>query len=245
MNSQPVNTNLWPQRAPTHRCTVCGAFWIMYSESWSLCSKECGACCDNAANPPLEELLISDVLEWKPGARPAYPVARYSETTSTSKPPPPEDRPYIEYRIKQVDRYIITRYEETPTSHNGPAENFGENRVGKSSTVGKGEYDNADLAYEVGYALCKAEHNRLGYPIDDGRIQYPVHPNQGSSTLVSERADKEGYAAQYLMSEAALEEIESFVSRHAPLGDGHAAYDAGRVIGYLRAARKEGPVTSE
>lgn len=37
-----------------------------------------------------------------------------------------------------------------------------------------GEYDNADVAYQVGYALCKAEHDRLGWPIDDERIKYPA-----------------------------------------------------------------------
>lgn len=41
-------------RIPTHRCKVCKAFWILWPDtaedegSWSLFSRECGACCDNA-----------------------------------------------------------------------------------------------------------------------------------------------------------------------------------------------------
>lgn len=38
-------------RLPTHRCRVCGAFWIFFTDpsepSWSLFSRECGRCCDN------------------------------------------------------------------------------------------------------------------------------------------------------------------------------------------------------
>lgn len=44
-------------RNPTHRCTICGALWIFWpagiagsaEASWSLFSKKCGPCCDNAA----------------------------------------------------------------------------------------------------------------------------------------------------------------------------------------------------
>jgi hypothetical protein len=64
----------------------------------------------------------------------------------------------VEYRIKPVTRYIITRYHQ----------------IGDSAGVdSKGEYDNADVAYDVGYALCRAEHEQLGWPFGDERIQYP------------------------------------------------------------------------
>ncbi|TCL70552.1 hypothetical protein [Rhizobium sp. BK251] len=65
----------------------------------------------------------------------------------------------IEYRIKPVTRYIVTRYEE---SENGAA----------ATSIG-GEYDNADIAYEVGYAVCKVEHDKLGWPTGDDRLLYP------------------------------------------------------------------------
>lgn len=84
----------------------------------------------------------------------------------------------IEYRVRPVTRYIITRYAERD---NGEP-------LTKGSVGGKGEYENADVAYEVAYALCKAEHERLGLPPGDERIQYPRHPDEtgqiatGSST---------------------------------------------------------------
>lgn len=73
----------------------------------------------------------------------------------------------IEYRVRPVTRYIVTRWEGTDDPRAACSNG--------SSTLG--EYDNADTAYEVGYALCKAEHDRLGYPPNDERVQYPRHPN--------------------------------------------------------------------
>jgi hypothetical protein len=69
----------------------------------------------------------------------------------------------IEYRVRDVSRYIVTRYQTGP-----------QGQPGIVSTIG--EYASPDTAYEVGYALCKAEHDRLGWPIADERIQYPRHP---------------------------------------------------------------------
>ena len=64
----------------------------------------------------------------------------------------------VEYGVRPVTRYYIHRYEET------------ENAGGTSQ---KGEYDNPQVAYEVAYALCRADHERLGYPPGDMRIKYP------------------------------------------------------------------------
>lgn len=66
----------------------------------------------------------------------------------------------IEYRVRMVPRYFVTVYRE---SEGG--------RVGSCET--RGEYENPDVAHEVAYALCKAEHDRLGWPVGDERIQYP------------------------------------------------------------------------
>lgn len=74
----------------------------------------------------------------------------------------------VEYRVKEIKRYIVTRYEEMDSPH----------KMAGVST--RGEYDNPDVAWEVGYALCKAEHERLGYPPGDERIQYPRHPNEAN-----------------------------------------------------------------
>lgn len=67
----------------------------------------------------------------------------------------------IEYRVIPVIRYHVTRYEQNANS---------------AGTDQRGQYDNADVAYEVACALCKAEHDRLGLPLGDERIQYPQHP---------------------------------------------------------------------
>lgn len=66
----------------------------------------------------------------------------------------------IEYRVRPVTRYIVTRHHESEDGRTG-------------GSVGKGEFDNYDTAYAVAYALCKEEHHRLGYPLDDERIKYP------------------------------------------------------------------------
>lgn len=84
----------------------------------------------------------------------------------------------IEYRVRPVTRFIVTRYEQSAANSDG------------SSSCGSsqlGEYDSAAVAYQVGYALCKAEHQRLGWPIDDGRISYPIDlstvPDEGHPVL--------------------------------------------------------------
>lgn len=67
----------------------------------------------------------------------------------------------IEYQVRVIKRYTVTRFYA------------GENTGGVEQ---KGEYDNPTIAYEVGYALCKAEHERLGWPLADDRIRYPSMP---------------------------------------------------------------------
>lgn len=64
----------------------------------------------------------------------------------------------IEYRVRPVTRYIVTRYCEDD---------------GGSGVEFKGEFPNEDVAYGVGYALAKEEHDRLGFPPGDMRMIYP------------------------------------------------------------------------
>jgi hypothetical protein len=66
----------------------------------------------------------------------------------------------IEYRVRPVTRYVVTRYEKVDE--------------GSGGVRTLGEYDNQEVAQEVGYALCKAEHERLGWAPGDPRIIYPV-----------------------------------------------------------------------
>lgn len=81
----------------------------------------------------------------------------------------------IEYRVRPVTRYVVTRYHEAADGRTGGSEV-------------KGEYDNHDMAYEVAYALAKHEHDQLGYPPGDERIKYP-EPKFGHGLTVTECAD--------------------------------------------------------
>lgn len=81
----------------------------------------------------------------------------------------------VEYRIKPITRYVITRYEE------GHDESIEDGPNQWSGSTEKGMYDNADTAWEVGYALCQTEHFALGWPVGDERIQYPRHPDSEGS----------------------------------------------------------------
>lgn len=74
----------------------------------------------------------------------------------------------LEYRVKPITRYVVTRYYESPDETSG-------------SVNERGTYDNPDIAWEVAYALCKQEHERCGLPDDDVRIQYPRHPKNSIS----------------------------------------------------------------
>jgi hypothetical protein len=75
----------------------------------------------------------------------------------------------IEYRIRPVTRYIVTRWEDANAEDN--------HNVACARQIG-GEYANEETAYEVGYALCNAEHQRLGWELSDERIKYPSRPGE-------------------------------------------------------------------
>lgn len=85
---------------------------------------------------------------------------------------------HIEYRIRTVSRYVVTRFQRNVNGDGTLAQ------TGIHGSSQCGEYDNADTAYAVGYALAKAEHDRLGYPLDDPRIRYPEHPNHASAVEI-------------------------------------------------------------
>ncbi|GAA0235988.1 hypothetical protein LNAOJCKE_0940 [Methylorubrum aminovorans] len=74
----------------------------------------------------------------------------------------------VEYRVRPVTRFIVTRYEEDKHG---------------SSSEPKGEFDNEGNAYGVAYALCSYEHGKLGWPLDDTRIKYPVQLSASAPTL--------------------------------------------------------------
>lgn len=68
----------------------------------------------------------------------------------------------LEYRVRSSPKFYVTRYHE--------------NLAGEVSSETRGVYDNAEVAHEVAYALCSAEHARLGFAPGDERIVYPDMP---------------------------------------------------------------------
>ena len=61
----------------------------------------------------------------------------------------------VEYRVRPVTRYIVTRFEDG---------------VGSAQI---GEYPSAETAHSVGYALCDAERINAGEPLDSPAFVYP------------------------------------------------------------------------
>lgn len=76
----------------------------------------------------------------------------------------------IEYRVKPVTRYIVTRHEGTGSS-------------GSVRQIG-GAHDSAEVAYQVGYALARQEQETLGLPPGDMGVIFPQHPNEQNLKLV-------------------------------------------------------------
>jgi hypothetical protein len=90
----------------------------------------------------------------------------------------------IEWRVKPITRYIITRYMQPLPESSGDTRQV------------SGEYDNADTAFEVALALCKQDQERLGLTPGDDRIQYPIHPHQlPPDAVVPAKYDTRGEAA--------------------------------------------------
>lgn len=70
----------------------------------------------------------------------------------------------VEYSVREVKRYVVARYHEETIE--------GSVNVSAGSET-RGEFDNAATAYAVAYALCKAEHDASGEPIDSAAFIYP------------------------------------------------------------------------
>lgn len=69
----------------------------------------------------------------------------------------------VEFRVREVKRYVITRHEKTGA---GPG----------LSMTDEGEYPNPHRAYSVAYALCRAEHEKSGEPLDSPNFIYQDTP---------------------------------------------------------------------
>jgi hypothetical protein len=73
----------------------------------------------------------------------------------------------IEYRIRPVTRYVVTRFEQSEPNEHG---------VCSGGCDALGEFNNADTAYSVAYALCKLEHDKSGEEPGSMNFVYPDSP---------------------------------------------------------------------
>lgn len=89
--------------------------------------------------------------------------------TLHNKPEPARGN-IVQYQVRETRRFIVTRYSET------------EDTVGGS--VQKGEYADANVAYEVAYALCKSENDAAGTELCGTRFAYPTHPDEHADPVV-------------------------------------------------------------
>lgn len=75
----------------------------------------------------------------------------------------------VEYRVRPITRYIVTRFEreESPDSVNCTA----------GASTQHGVFDSGEVAYQVAYALCRHEHEKSGEPLDSRNFKYPSIPD--------------------------------------------------------------------
>ena len=74
----------------------------------------------------------------------------------------------VEYRVRSVTKYIVTRYEES-----GNADGLA---VCAGSTQ-HGTFENGETAYHVARALCRQEHVASGEPVGSMNFIYPNIPD--------------------------------------------------------------------
>lgn len=79
-----------------------------------------------------------------------------------------DDVRLIEYRVKRITRYVVTRHckigDEEGNEH--------------STTDEMSVHINSSLAFNTGYALARMEQMKLDFKSGDERIRYPVIPNE-------------------------------------------------------------------
>lgn len=85
----------------------------------------------------------------------------------------------IEYRVRPVTRYIVTRFEDKDAGNRAP------HNVACSRQIGP-EYATEEVAYQVGYALALKERDDLGWPAFDERMRFPLNPSMKDAVLVSD-----------------------------------------------------------
>ncbi|WP_422383266.1 hypothetical protein [Roseibium album] len=79
----------------------------------------------------------------------------------------------IEYRVRPVTRYVLTRFEQVTD---------GDDESGGSVCLG--EFDRADTAFHIGCALAR-DDDRGGSPAADEtkEVKFPDHPDHTDKTV--------------------------------------------------------------
>lgn len=72
---------------------------------------------------------------------------------------PTEDISVIEYKVRPVQRFVVTRFHRTSD--------------GASASIQLGEFPAWDTAFSVATALAEQERQMRGLVLDDPRIQFP------------------------------------------------------------------------
>lgn len=96
-----------------------------------------------------------------------FPRPRVNGQAEVAEATERSDMKKVEYKVRPITRYVITRYEEI-------------GNAGRSEQ--RGVYDNGEIAYQVAYALCKMEHDQSGEPVGSTNFIYPSIP-EGVSVM--------------------------------------------------------------
>lgn len=74
---------------------------------------------------------------------------------------------FIEYRVRPVTRYVLTRFESMEDAEG----------KGCGGSVGLGEYQRADTAFHIGCALARDENKPSPIQGETKEVKFPEHPD--------------------------------------------------------------------
>lgn len=98
-----------------------------------------------------------------------------------------EGERYSEFRVREVTRYIVTRYDGVKHT-NGTESGSSPRQLGN-------EFPSADTAYEVAYALARQEAEHRGLPPGSMGVIYPAHPREQAASPIYGTGPLTGIAA--------------------------------------------------
>lgn len=91
----------------------------------------------------------------------------------------------VEDRVRPVTRHIVTRFED----------GVGSKQIG--------EYASAEVAHDVGHALCDAERVKAGEPLDSAAFVYPGAVSGEGDKPITVAIDMPGVSIREMAKRAA------------------------------------------